>query len=252
MSSAIHAGRLELLISRVGFQVLSPTGGNGERDGRSGARCAPWRSSLHGRGRARRLRDRRRRRPRRETLARSPAESRHRPEVHGAPRRRLRRAAGDGAGITTTIPQSVPQGRGEAAQAPTARATSSPKTPSPSASSSSSTWTRARPMKPARSCATTLTGGPRSFARLPPGADQRGCPSRPRPGGPALARSSKCCCRVKGDAAEAERWLYLRRLELRERFQAAGLERLYPSLSASSSATRGCSPARSSPTSTPT
>lgn len=55
---------------------------------------------------------------------------------------------------------------------------------------------------------------------------------------PAKARSScptvieHALLAISGDVAEAERWLYLRRLELRHRFQQAGLRVYVPSLSA--------------------
>ena len=52
--------------------------------------------------------------PGRETLGRGPAESRHRPQVHGAPRRRLRRRRRR-RGLTDRDPASVLQGGGEAA-----------------------------------------------------------------------------------------------------------------------------------------
>ncbi len=161
--------------------------------------------------------------------------------------------AGDGAGITTVIPQAVLQGRSEAPQVrrralPQARRHARRRRRLPR---------RQRPgedrSRPAHSIREALAGGPVQFLGCPSGADQRRCAARDAPGAPSPAAIEQVLLQVKGDARDAERWLYLRRLELRETVRGRGARRSTSRrCRRGSSATRGCSPARSWPTSTRT
>jgi glutamate synthase (ferredoxin) len=77
----------------------------------------------------------------------------------------------------------------------------------------------------------TLAGGPVEFLGVRPvTTNDDALPARARRTKPAAIE--QVLLRVTGETTEAERWLYLRRLALRARFQAAGLAVYIPSLSA--------------------
>ena len=153
-------------------------------------------------------------------------------KVHGAPRRRLRRRRRRGR-PHRQHPAGVLQGRGEAAQArrrplPQARGHASP--------SASFFFFDTDPAqidagRGARPRGARRRPGP--VPRLPPGADarRRAAADGPAHAGPA-AIEQVVLLRSTATPATAERWLYRRRLELRERFRAAGLDAYIPSLSA--------------------
>jgi glutamate synthase (ferredoxin) len=76
----------------------------------------------------------------------------------------------------------------------------------------------------------TLSGGPVELLGIRPvPTNEDALPARARRTRPAAIE--QVLLRVSGDHDDAERWLYTRRLELRERFRAAGLSAYVPSLS---------------------
>ena len=252
---ATHAGTIrtfDIERSDAFAPATSEGGTTSERDGRVGP-GPQRRTSLHGRGRARRLRHRRRRRQGRETVGRGAAESRHRPQVHGTPRRRLRRRRRRRR-PHDRHPAGVPQGRGQAAQVrrrprPQARGHARGRRRLPR-----TTATRRRSSRPARSIREALRGGPvqlLGFRPVPTNDDVAARDGARLPGRP---RSSRCCFNVDGRRRRRPSGgSSCAGSNSASGSQAAGLTRLHPvALGASSSATRGCSPARSSRTSTRT
>ena len=157
---------------------------------------------------------------------RSAAEGRPRPEEHGAPRRRLRRRRRR-RGHHHHHPASLLQGGGQAAQARRRRATSSPKTPSPSACCSSSTPDPAKAEQARALLRETLAGGPVQFLGFRPvPTNEDALPAAPATPGPA-AIEQVLLQRQRRRRPRPSAGCILRRLELRERFSAAGLNGLH-------------------------
>lgn len=76
-----------------------------------------------------------------------------------------------------------------------------------------------------------LAGGPVTFLGFRPVPTEDGClPTKARSTRPGAIE--QVLLKVEGDVAAAEKWLFVRRLDLRERFKAAGLNVYVPSLSA--------------------
>ena len=138
--------------------------------------------------------------------------------------------AGDGSGITTTIPQAFFKEEARRLKFPGARQLK----PEECIAIGVVFLNDSEPIRQDEARALigqTLSGGPvelLGFRPVPTNEDV--LPARAKRTRPGAIE--QVILRVAGDPAAAERWLFLRRLELRERCRAAGLDVYVPSLSA--------------------
>src|SRR5262245_5894489 len=129
-------------------------------------------------------------------------------------------AAGDGAGITTVIPQAFLKEEAKRLKFDNARHLKPEDTLAVGVLFVSEN-DPARQEQARSLVRAALSGGPLQllgFRPMPTNADA--LPPRAKLTRPAVIE--QVLLLVNGDAAQAERWLYLRRLELREQFKAAG------------------------------
>jgi glutamate synthase (ferredoxin) len=138
--------------------------------------------------------------------------------------------AGDGAGITTAIPQAFFKEEAKRLRLDGARYLKPEDTLAVGVVFLLDA-DPARADEARRLIREALTGGPVQLLGVRPvPVNEDVLPARARRTKPAAIE--QILLRVSGDPTEADRWLYLRRLELREQFKAAGLAAYLPSLSA--------------------
>ncbi len=138
-------------------------------------------------------------------------------------------AAGDGAGITTAIPQAFFKEEARRLKFDGARYLK----PEDSLAVAVVFISETDPTRQERSrtlVRETLQNGPvRLLGTRPVPTNEDALPERARLTRPAIIE--QVLLQVTGNPDEAERWLYLRRLELREKLKAEGLQTYLPSLS---------------------